>query len=60
MVAKEKPCCCSKCHSTDLKQGEDVLDTWFSSARPMSTLGWPKETEELSRFFPNEHIGNRI
>ncbi len=57
MVAKEKPCCCSKCHSTDLKQDEDVLDTWFSSALwPMSTLGWPKETEELSRFFPTSTL----
>jgi valyl-tRNA synthetase len=32
---------------------EDVLDTWFSSALwPFSTLGWPDETPELSRFYP--------
>ena len=36
-----------------LKQDEDVLDTWFSSALwPFSTLGWPEQTAELSRFYP--------
>ena len=36
-----------------LKQDEDVLDTWFSSALwPFSTLGWPEKTPELSRFYP--------
>ncbi|NHN30106.1 valine--tRNA ligase [Paenibacillus agricola] len=44
---------CSKCGSTNLRQDEDVLDTWFSSALwPFSTLGWPDETEDLSRFYP--------
>ena len=37
----------------DLKQDEDVLDTWFSSALwPFATLGWPKKTYELKRFYP--------
>lgn len=37
------------------KQDEDVLDTWFSSALwPFSTLGWPEETDDLSRYFPND------
>ena len=36
-------------------QDEDVLDTWFSSALwPFSTLGWPKETEDLKRYFPTD------
>src|SRR6202034_3658887 len=36
-----------------LRQDEDVLDTWFSSALwPFSTLGWPGETDELARFYP--------
>ena len=36
-----------------LKQDEDVLDTWFSSALwPFSTLGWPENTEELSKHYP--------
>jgi valyl-tRNA synthetase len=37
-----------------LKRDEDVLDTWFSSALwPFSTLGWPKQTPELERYYPN-------
>jgi valyl-tRNA synthetase len=40
--------------STLVKRDEDVLDTWFSSALwPFSTLGWPEETPELKRFYPN-------
>jgi len=36
-----------------LRQDEDVLDTWFSSALwPFSTLGWPQETPSLARFYP--------
>ena len=39
--------------SVSLKQDEDVLDTWFSSALwPFSTLGWPQSTQELQRFYP--------
>ncbi|MEK7758586.1 MAG: valine--tRNA ligase, partial [Pseudomonadota bacterium] len=39
--------------SVTLKQDEDVLDTWFSSALwPFSTLGWPKQTAELKAFYP--------
>lgn len=53
MVGKEMPDYCPKCKSTDIVQDEDVLDTWFSSALwPMSTLGWPKTTREMLRFFP--------
>ncbi|MEJ2508431.1 MAG: valine--tRNA ligase [Gammaproteobacteria bacterium] len=38
---------------TVLRQDEDVLDTWFSSALwPFSTLGWPEKTSELARFYP--------
>lgn len=37
------------------QQDEDVLDTWFSSALwPFSTLGWPEETPDLERYFPND------
>ena len=44
---------CPKCGSASLKQDEDVLDTWFSSALwPHSTLGWPEETEDLKYFYP--------
>ncbi|HXG43114.1 MAG TPA: valine--tRNA ligase [Dehalococcoidia bacterium] len=44
---------CGACGSPDLRQDEDVLDTWFSSALwPHSTLGWPDDTEDLRRFYP--------
>jgi valyl-tRNA synthetase len=53
IVAKEAPRSCSKCGSNHLKPETDVLDTWFSSALwPFSTMGWPKETKELKRFYP--------
>ncbi|HPG32038.1 MAG TPA: class I tRNA ligase family protein, partial [bacterium] len=44
---------CPKCGSVNLRQDDDVLDTWFSSALwPFSTLGWPDKTEELKMFYP--------
>ncbi|MGB8644608.1 MAG: valine--tRNA ligase [Anaerolineae bacterium] len=44
---------CATCGSTDLRQDEDVLDTWFSSGLwPFSTLGWPEDTEDLRYFYP--------
>ncbi|MGH7079253.1 MAG: valine--tRNA ligase, partial [Acetobacteraceae bacterium] len=40
---------------THLRQDEDVLDTWFSSALwPFSTLGWPEQTPELQRYYPGD------
>ncbi len=55
IVSEEEPQKCNKCGSTNLKQDEDVLDTWFSSALwPFSTLGWPEETEDLKRFYPTD------
>lgn len=53
VVAKEMPAVCPKCGCTHFKQDEDVLDTWFSSALwPFSTLGFPRNTEELKYFYP--------
>ena len=44
---------CPKCGCTHLRQDEDTLDTWFSSALwPFSTLGWPEHTPELDYFYP--------
>ncbi len=41
--------------TTELRQDEDVLDTWFSSALwPFSTLGWPEETPALARYYPGD------
>lgn len=45
---------CPKCGS-DLRQDEDTLDTWFSSALwPFSTLGWPQCNKELEKFYPTD------
>jgi len=55
MVGREKPEKCSKCAATNICQDTDTLDTWFSSALwPFSTLGWPKDTEDLQYFFPTD------
>ncbi|MCL1853067.1 MAG: valine--tRNA ligase [Peptococcaceae bacterium] len=49
----EDPVACPQCQSTWIEQETDVLDTWFSSALwPFSTMGWPRETEELKHFYP--------
>ncbi|HEY6107225.1 MAG TPA: valine--tRNA ligase, partial [Anaeromyxobacteraceae bacterium] len=52
-VARERPRACAECGLGELRQDEDVLDTWFSSALwPFSTLGWPERTRELAAFYP--------
>jgi valyl-tRNA synthetase len=54
IVAMEDPTSCTSCGSSSLAQDEDVLDTWFSSALwPFTTLGWPDETDDLARYYPN-------
>ena len=57
IVSREDPTVCPHCGCTHLKQDEDVLDTWFSSALwPFSTLGWPEETPELKYFYPTDTL----
>ena len=52
VVAREDPGVCPRCGSP-VRQDDDVLDTWFSSALwPFSTLGWPDETEDYRYFYP--------
>lgn len=52
VVSKEDVAVCPKCGGA-MKQDEDVLDTWFSSALwPFSTMGWPEKTAELEKFYP--------
>lgn len=54
IVAEVDPDTCPSCGGSELTQDEDVLDTWFSSALwPFSTLGWPEQTDDLARFYPN-------
>ena len=55
IVSADIPDICPHCgaEASALIQDEDVLDTWFSSALwPFSTLGWPKDTEDLRTFYP--------
>ncbi|MFO0795430.1 MAG: valine--tRNA ligase, partial [Candidatus Brocadiaceae bacterium] len=57
MVSRSAPQRCTKCSSSKLKQDEDVLDTWFSSALwPFSTMGWPEETPELKYYYPTSTL----
>ena len=57
MVVKDAPTSCTKCGATEIRQEEDVLDTWFSSwLWPFSTFGWPAQTEELKRFYPTRSL----
>jgi valyl-tRNA synthetase len=53
IVSTTDPDKCPSCAGISLRQEEDVLDTWFSSALwPFSTLGWPDKTEALKTFYP--------
>ncbi|MBS5660585.1 MAG: valine--tRNA ligase [Clostridiales bacterium] len=57
VVSKETVSVCPKCGSHNMKQDEDTLDTWFSSALwPFSTLGWPENTEDLKYFYPTSTL----
>ena len=55
-VSREDLTVCPKC-GAKVRQDEDVLDTWFSSALwPFSTLGWPDRTEDLAYFYPTSML----
>jgi len=55
IVAETPPERCEGCGDPELRQDEDVLDTWFSSALwPFATLGWPDETPDLRTFYPGD------
>ena len=57
VVTKDKLCACPKCNSANIRQDEDTLDTWFSSALwPFSTLGWPEQTEDLKHYYPTNTL----
>ncbi|MBQ8175604.1 MAG: valine--tRNA ligase [Oscillospiraceae bacterium] len=56
VVTKENGAVCPKCGKA-MRQDEDTLDTWFSSALwPFSTLGWPENTEDLKYFYPTNTL----
>lgn len=57
MVYKNQIFSCDKCGSNNIKQDEDTLDTWFSSALwPFAALGWPKKTQEYEYFYPTDTL----
>jgi valyl-tRNA synthetase len=54
-IAESAPSACAKCGFEELRQDDDVLDTWFSSALwPFATLGWPERTPDLETFYPGD------
>ena len=56
-VAESEPSTCAECGSAELRQDEDVFDTWFSSALwPFATLGWPEQTRELEVYYPTDVV----
>lgn len=53
VVSEDAPTSCPKCNSSNFKQDDDVLDTWFSSGLwPFEVLGWPEKTPELDYYYP--------
>jgi len=57
MVLRDEPEKCQQCNSSNIRQDEDVLDTWFSSwLWPFSTLGWPDENKDLNYFYPTNTL----
>jgi valyl-tRNA synthetase len=57
IVTREDPKSCPKCKSQKIRQDDDILDTWFSSALwPFSTMGWPEPTDDLKKFYPTDFL----
>jgi len=56
-TGREDPTQCATCGSKELRQDDDVLETWFSSGLwPFSTLGWPDETPDYKYFYPTSYM----
>ncbi|HBA82875.1 MAG TPA: valine--tRNA ligase [Verrucomicrobia bacterium] len=56
-AAKGRPDKCPTCGSAQLRQDEDVLDTWFSSwLWPFSVFGWPNKSDDLSFYYPTHSL----
>jgi valyl-tRNA synthetase len=55
-VSEQRVTVCNQCHSSEVVQDSDVLDTWFSSGLwPFSTLGWPdKNSADFKKFYPTQ------
>ncbi len=53
----DDPAACATCGSAEIKQDDDVLDTWFSSwLWPISPFGWPEKTKDLDYFYPTDTL----
>ena len=62
-ASKQAETSCPKCSSTNVRQDEDVLDTWFSSwLWPFSVFGWPEKNDDLNFYYPTRTLvtGNEI
>ncbi|MBM4149848.1 MAG: valine--tRNA ligase, partial [Lentisphaerae bacterium] len=56
-AARGMPSACPKCGAARFTQDDDVLDTWFSSwLWPFSTFGWPRESDDLARYYPTNDL----
>ncbi|MGQ9663493.1 MAG: valine--tRNA ligase [Kiritimatiellia bacterium] len=54
---KDVPRLCPKCGAVEIRQDEDVLDTWFSSwLWPFTTLGWPEQNQDLACYYPTHDL----
>ncbi|MDF7825239.1 valine--tRNA ligase [Pontiellaceae bacterium B12227] len=62
-ASKTTETACPKCESSNVRQDEDVLDTWFSSwLWPFSVFGWPEKSDDLNFYYPSKTLvtGNEI
>ncbi|NCD32737.1 MAG: valine--tRNA ligase [Spartobacteria bacterium] len=56
-AARDVPTVCPECQSSNVRQDEDVLDTWFSSwLWPFSVFGWPDKSEDLAFYYPTKTL----
>lgn len=56
-AARGRPAQCPRCDTKDIRQDEDVLDTWFSSwLWPFSTFGWPQQNKDLALYYPGNTL----
>ncbi len=56
-VLRNDPAACPHCHGVNIRQDEDVLDTWFSSQLwPFGVFGWPERTTDLARYYPTNTL----
>ncbi len=61
VAGRQAPARCPECGGTELRQEEQIFDTWFSSAAwPFATLGWPAQTPDLAYFYPTSVLATAV